>query len=282
MEKFGYELVAEQGKEQFFTLIRQAGREESVGFDGWRLLHDYFKDVEELTEKYSLSVLRDRLDGNLGVIPYGVLDEQLEAAIRYKADQAILRDFPERAEAVKQAITFTVAECSEFHNLGELHEGIGNLQDAVQLYEKICRESRLNGIPALGINLHTAGTPEYEDMQWDFLCGGRLDLDGLKYMPEMGRNEKVLDALHQIADLYPEAEVMGQFPDRPEETFGPPDQKPEERPKKRGRISMKEKLAEKKAEIAGRDGSAITASKGDIPRDTQNDRIMKKPEEVEK
>ena len=49
---------------------------------------------------------------------------------------------------------------------------------------------------------------------------------------------------------------MGQFPDRPEETFGPPDQKPEEHPRKRGRISMKEKLAEKKAEIAGKDAKS--------------------------
>lgn len=228
MEKFGYELAAEQGKEHFFTEIRPSGQEDTIGFDGWQMIHEHFKDVEELTEKYSLDTLKGRLAGNLDVIPYGILDEQLQAAIRYKEGQAVSRNLPERVEAVEQTVTFTVAECSEFHSLGELHEGIPKLEDAVQLYEKICHESSLNGIPALGIKLHTAGTSQYEDVQWDFLSGGCLDLDGLAYLPEMCGNTEVLAALHRLAEMYPEAEVTGRFPDRQEGTCGPSVQKQEE------------------------------------------------------
>lgn len=226
MDKYGFELVAEQDKEHDFTLIRPKGERETHGFDGWQMIHDYFKDVDALVEQHSLPVLRGRLDGDLSKIPYGISDEQLRAAIRYKADQAIIRDFPERAEAVKQSrelerqpkqkVTFTVAESSEFHSFGELHEGIPTLQDALKIYEKLCEESKLNAIPALGINLHTVGTQEIEDAQWDFLSGGRLDLTGLMYLPEMSQNAEVMEALHELADTYPDVEIMGKFPEEAE------------------------------------------------------------------
>ena len=225
MKKFGYELVEEQGKGHFFTEIRSAGQESTIGFDGWQMVYDHFKSVEELAEKHSLDILKNRLEGNMDVIPYGVLDEQLQAAIQYKESQETGRNLPEKTEASKLAVTFTVAECSEFHSFGELHEGILSLEDAVRLYEKICQESRLNGIPALGISLHTAGTTQYEDVQWDFLSGGCLDLEGLNYLPEMRENMEVVDALHRLAEMYPEAEVIGQLPDRWEETSGPSVQK---------------------------------------------------------
>ena len=221
--KYGYELVAEQDNEHDFTLIRSVGEQEPFGFDGWQAVHDYFKDVDELVERHSLPVLRGRLDGDISKIPFGVSDEQLRAAIRYKADQAIIRDFPDRTEAVrqsrelerqpKQQVTFTVAESSEFHSFGELHEGIPTLQDAIKIYEKLCEESKLNAIPALGINLHTVGTQEHEDVQWDFLSGGRLGLEGLMYLPEMSQNAEVMEALHQIAEYYPNVEVIGEFPE---------------------------------------------------------------------
>lgn len=107
-----------------------------------------------------------------------------------------------------------MAKCSEFHSFWELHEGIPSLEDAVRLYEKICQESSLNGIPALGISLHTAGTTQYEDVQWDFLSGGCLDLEGLNYLPDMRENMEEVDALHRLTEMYPEAEVIGLLPDR--------------------------------------------------------------------
>ena len=54
-------------------------------------------------------------------------------------------------EKKEVVLTFTVAECGEYHNLGEYHEGIRTLEEAVAVYEKIPPE-RMNGIPAIGIN----------------------------------------------------------------------------------------------------------------------------------
>ncbi len=117
----------------------------------------------------------------------------------------------------EQKVTFIVAECGEFHSMGELHENIASLSEATAIYDRLCAESTMNGIPSLGINVHTMGTDELDDMQWDFLSGNRLDLMGLVYQPEMMKNEEVMEALHSLAEQYPDVRVEGRFPDEPSE-----------------------------------------------------------------
>ena len=164
----------------------------------------------------------------------GTLGEYLPGVEKYLADKAAQIDQEKSVDIKepgksKQVVTYTVAESSEFHTFGELHEGIPTLQEAIKVYEKLKHESALNAIPALGINLHEVGTSDIQDMQWDFLSGDRLDLTGLMYMPEMSQNEEVIEALHQMADKYPEVEIVGRFPDEPvQETSGPTVQKSEE------------------------------------------------------
>ena len=165
----------------------------------------------------------------------GTLAEYLPGVEKYLSEKAVQMEqekaaATKEAEKPKQVVTFTVAESSEFHNFGELHEGIPRLEDALKVYEQICEKSNLNGIPAVGINVHTVGTPVYEDMQCDFLFGKRLDLDALMYLPEMSQNEEVIEALHGMKEAYPDVEVTGRFPDEPiqETTLGPTVQKSEE------------------------------------------------------
>ena len=172
----------------------------------------------------------------INVAETGTLAQYLPGVEKYleekaeKMEQDKIVAFPEKKEP-KQVVTFTVAESSEFHSFGELHEGIPTLQDAIEVYEKLKHESALNGIPGLGINVHTVGTEKMDDLQWDFMTGNTIDLEGLMYMPEMSQNEEVVEALHQLADKYPEAEIIGRFPDEPEQsqpTFGHDVQKSEE------------------------------------------------------
>ena len=114
--------------------------------------------------------------------------------------------------------------------MGELHEGIPRLEDALKVYETLCKESTRSGIPTLGINVHTPGTQSMDDVQWDFISGGCLDLEGLMYLPEMSQNEEVMEALHVIKEAYPDIDVIGRFPGEPireEQTFGPMVQKEE-------------------------------------------------------
>ena len=103
-------------------------------------------------------------------------------------------------------VTFTVAECGEFHNLGEYHEGIETIEEAIQIYQAI-DPSRMNGIPSLGVNMHIEGTEEWEDEQADILSGKCIDVDFLNYTPELRDTPKVQDALKKLIVAFPEKEV---------------------------------------------------------------------------
>ena len=103
-------------------------------------------------------------------------------------------------------VTFTVAECGEFHNLGEYHEGIETIEEAIQIYQAI-DPSRMNGIPSIGVNMHIEGTEEWEDEQADILSGKCIDVDYLNYTPELRDAPKVQDALKKLIAAFPEKEV---------------------------------------------------------------------------
>ena len=67
-------------------------------------------------------------------------------------------------------ITFTVAECGEFHTIGESHEGIETIEEAMKLYNAI-NPSHMHGIPSIGVNMHIDGTEEWEDEEADIVRG---------------------------------------------------------------------------------------------------------------
>ena len=103
-------------------------------------------------------------------------------------------------------MTFTVAECGEFHNMGEYHEGIETIEEAIQIYQAI-DPSRMNGIPSIGVNVHIEGTEEWEDEQADILSGKCIDVDYLNYTPELRDTPKVQDALKKLIAAFPEKEI---------------------------------------------------------------------------
>ena len=103
-------------------------------------------------------------------------------------------------------ITFTVAECGEFHNMGEYHEGIETIEEAMKLYNAI-DPSRMHGIPSIGVNMHIEGTEEWEDEEADIVRGNCIDVDFLNYTPELRDTPTVQDALKKLIAAYPEKEV---------------------------------------------------------------------------
>lgn len=103
-------------------------------------------------------------------------------------------------------ITFTVAECGEFHNMGEYHEGIETIEEAMKLYNAI-DPSRMHGIPSIGVNMHIDGTEEWEDEEADIVRGNCIDVDFLNYTPELRDTPTVQDALKKLLAAYPEKEV---------------------------------------------------------------------------
>ncbi|NBH28177.1 hypothetical protein D3Z60_20945 [Lachnospiraceae bacterium] len=99
-------------------------------------------------------------------------------------------------------LTFTVAECGEFHNLGEYHEGIRTLEEAVSLYRNI-PPGRMNGIPSIGMKLHREGEPESEDIELDIFSGGEVNAWLVRYVPEADRNPLVWEAVRKLEGMFP-------------------------------------------------------------------------------
>ena len=81
------------------------------------------------------------------------------------------------------------------------------MEEAVGLYQKIPPE-RMNGIPALGINLHVEGTDKMEDVQADILSGDEIDTGFISLIPELCGNPEVQEAIKAIITRFPDKEVI--------------------------------------------------------------------------
>lgn len=114
--------------------------------------------------------------------------------------------------AEKGKATFYVAECSEFHSMGEFKEGL-TLPEAVKLYQKIPAE-RMNGIKAIGISIKDADGFSHE---WDLVRGGKLQMEEMKeFVPQMAGNPSVQKAAEEIQDLMPELRQAAAYRDSTE------------------------------------------------------------------
>ncbi len=127
--------------------------------------------------------------------------EEKRAAMQEKAAEQI-------QEEKQTVVTLTVAECGEFHNFGEYHENIAGVEEAIAIFNQIPPE-RMNGIPSIGINIHTEGTEPYEDMQMDIISGRVADLEILDYVPDITDNPKAVEVIAELIDKLPDIEVRG-------------------------------------------------------------------------
>ena len=115
--------------------------------------------------------------------------------------------FPQKAEPETE-VTLTVAECGEFHNFGEFHENIATVNEAIAIWKQIPPE-RMNGIPAIGINIHTLGTETYDDVVTDILTGNRFELDVLDYIPEIKGNPQAMEVIAELMAKLPDMKIEG-------------------------------------------------------------------------
>ena len=115
--------------------------------------------------------------------------------------------------AVKEekTVTLTVAECSEFHNMGEFHENITSVAEAVAKFKEIPPE-RMHGIPAIGIRVADLKNPE-DSVEMDVLIGKRIDLDMLRYVPDIAENWQAQQMIAALIHDMPEAQIEGEIPE---------------------------------------------------------------------
>ncbi len=143
----------------------------------------------------------------------GTLETYLPQAEEYLAGVKAAREQDTLGHNVQKSeqeaeVTLTVAECSEFHNMGEFHDNIPTVEEAVAIWKQIPPE-RMNGIPAIGIHIHKPGEEVYQDTEMDILMGKHIDLEILEYVPDIANNPKAIAMIGQIIEQLPDMEVRG-------------------------------------------------------------------------
>ena len=117
----------------------------------------------------------------------------------------------ERSQHVPPEITFAVAECGEFHSLGRYRDDISNVEEAIAVWKEYQKGS-LNGIPSIGIQIHKPGQSEMEDMQVDLVFGKTIDLDMLRYYPEINTEETAIQKIRELVENLHDVNVVGKIP----------------------------------------------------------------------
>ena len=105
-------------------------------------------------------------------------------------------------------VTLTVSECGEFHNLGECYENIPTVDEAIAIWKQIPSE-RMNGIPAIGINIRGRGAEPFEDYEIDVLSGKRIDLGVLDYVLDIKNNPQAMEVITELVAKLPDMEIDG-------------------------------------------------------------------------
>lgn len=146
----------------------------------------------------------------------GTLEEYLENAAKYldekqkdmgAAEKAFGENAQEESEAV---ITYYVSECSEFPVLGEYHERLETLQEAMELYDKIPAE-RMNGIKSVGFCLEDGSI---YDGTFDLMVAGEVQKEFINEIPHYRESPLVQKAIVEMEGIL--AERAGQNRQNPE------------------------------------------------------------------
>ena len=118
--------------------------------------------------------------------------------------------FTEKLE--RSEITFTVAECGEFHSLGRYRDDVSNAEEAIALWKEY-QKGPLNGIPSIGIQIHKPGQTEMEDTQVDLVSGKTIDLDMMRYYPEINAEETAIQKICELVENMHDIELVGKVPE---------------------------------------------------------------------
>ncbi len=146
----------------------------------------------------------------------GTLEEYLESADKYldekqkdmgAAGKAAGENAQEEPEAV---ITFYVAECSEFPVLGEYHERLETLQEAMKLYDRIPSE-RLNGMKSVGFCLEDGSI---YDGTFDLMVAGEVQKEFINEIPHYRESPLVQKAIVDMEGIL--TERAGQYKSEPD------------------------------------------------------------------
>ena len=96
------------------------------------------------------------------------------------------------------------------NSIYETLDEIKDVQEAIALWKEF-QDSPLNGIPSIGILVHTPGQTDLEDEQLDLLSGQKIDLDMMQYYPVICKEEAAIEKICELIENLPE---VGKVPER--------------------------------------------------------------------
>ena len=147
-------------------------------------------------------------DKERGIDPHAKVEPE-PAPIEQPEDAAKVSDRQQTGD-----LTYYVAECMEFPNLGEYHDNL-SLEEAVRIYQEIPAE-RMNGIKGIGFELKDGS--DYEG-PFPILTGQTIDLDTIQAIDYYRDNPLVQKAVKELAAAMPEMEVLGADANQQEALF---------------------------------------------------------------
>ena len=112
---------------------------------------------------------------------------------------------------IPKKVSFTVAECGEFHDMGEFHENIGTAKEALEIFKQI-PEDRMNAIPTIGIRLTDAMQKDVI-AEVDIANAKFIHLDMLEHVPEIMESKAAQFAIAELIHAMPEAKIQGDIPE---------------------------------------------------------------------
>ena len=143
-----------------------------------------------------------------GIDPHAKVEPE-PAPIEQPEDAAKVSDRQQTGD-----LTYYVAECMEFPNLGEYHDNL-SLEEAIRIYQEIPAE-RMNGIKGIGFELKDGS--DYEG-PFPILTGQTIDLDTIQAIDYYRDNPLVQKAVKDLAEAMPEMEVLGADANQQEALF---------------------------------------------------------------
>lgn len=108
---------------------------------------------------------------------------------------------------MRDLVTLSVYECSEFHSMGEVHEGIKSVDEAIRVWNSI-PPSRMNGIKSIAIVVGEG----WEATEFEAVVGKTMDLEMLRYYSDITTNQEALSLVKELREKIPDIEVVGEIP----------------------------------------------------------------------
>ena len=108
-------------------------------------------------------------------------------------------------------VTLSVYECSEFHSMGEMHENIESVDEAIKIWDGI-PATRMNGIKSISVGVGEG----WDSTEFEAVVGKRMDLEMLNYYSEVTANHRAMDMIKELQEKISDLQVIGEMPNQQE------------------------------------------------------------------